>query len=111
MTVEERETIWRAFEREVREQSWALREPFESTPLTEGHHIAWVTTGYGGRTDGLSPIHRVGSVESNETLCQEEIPAPVQWLEVTPAWLATQPLCGHCARIFHARLMVEHAAA
>ena len=98
--------------RVVQDDARDLREQFETTPLEAGQQIAWSTRGYMSCMNGLSPIHRVLIGENGlpGTYCQEEIPAPVTWLELGPGWIDVLSLCGSCARAHHAHTILEGAA-
>ncbi len=88
---------WREIEAAAREHALTVLEIDENTPLVYGAHIAW-TTGIYGRTDELSPLHRVGYPIGSKpyTTCHEAIPEPIRWFILSPALLRTMPPCRFC---------------
>ena len=109
---------WRDIEAAAREQALAVLDAREQTPLEYGEHIAWAEQRF-GRTDGLSDIHRVGLPKSGDpyTTCGVSIPAPVQWMTLSPALVRTMPRCRFCEAEYFRQLeqqaqtqITEHAA-
>lgn len=91
------EDVWLRIEREAREQALMVLAQDESSPLVFGAYLAWVDCIY-GRTDGLSPIHRVGFPIGNKphTTCHEAIPAPIRWMVLSPALIKSIGPCRFC---------------
>jgi len=102
---------WRALERTAIEYALTLVDEAELAGLEFGQPIAWVTAAYGGRTDGLSPVHRVGEPIGAQpfTTCQEQIPAPIHWFTLSPALIDSMPRCRFCVAALQ-RLAKETAA-
>lgn len=96
-------------EREAREQVSAELDARAALPEF-GERIAWAITLY-GRTDELSPVHRVGLPNGKEvyTACGEAIPSARLWLPLTDRLVRTMPRCRFCEAEF-ARLAREQAA-
>lgn len=101
---------WREIEQAAREQVQAELVTRLDTPLVFGEHIAWAVNRF-GRTDDLSPIHRVGFPVGNEpfTTCGEAIPNPVSWLVLSPRLIQSMPPCRFCESEY-ARAPQESAA-
>lgn len=106
----EREEIWRRIEAEAREQASAELEALLQEPLVFGRHIAWAEQRF-GRTDGLSPVHRVGYPIGDDpfTTCGEKIPHPICWLPLNARLIERMPNCRFCASEYQ-RLTKERAA-
>jgi hypothetical protein len=96
MTAEHRET-WQRIEREAHAQVQAELEVDERTPLVFGAHIVWTGCRL-GRTDSLTPVHRVGfpQVHHAFTACGELIPPPIRWSRLSPAMIRTMKRCHYC---------------
>jgi hypothetical protein len=103
---------WRTIERDARSMALAALAAEEAVPLELWQPIAWVNVSY-GRTDDLSPVHRVGApVGGNQyTACHEAIPHPIRRMVLNPALIRTMAPCrfceaeyerGHRTRIIHA---------
>ncbi len=93
----ERAAMWEQLEREAREQVRSEIAADEQTPLVFGAPIAWSLCLL-GRTNGVSPLHRVGQAQHGHayTTCGELIPAPIRWLPLSPAVIRTKPRCKDC---------------
>lgn len=102
--------VWREIERAARQHALTVLEADEKAPPVLGARIAWVDGIY-GRTDALSPIHRVGYPVGDKpyTTCHEAIPAPIRWMILSPALLRTMDLCRFC-EVEHQRAGRSHAA-
>jgi hypothetical protein len=93
----ERADMWRELERQAHEQTVLDLDRLERTPLEFGAHIAWSECLL-GRTNGFSPVHRVGfhQVGNAYATCGELIPPPVKWLPLSPAMVRTMMNCRYC---------------
>lgn len=105
-----RDEIWAEIEREALAQVRSELARDESTPLEFGAPIMWAYNAR-GRTDGLSPVHRVGFPQFNRayTTCGELVPAPILWCPLSPALARTMPRCVYCEAEM-ARVKRERAA-
>ena len=88
---------WREIEQQARDQVRAELARDENTPLEFGAAIVWAFNAR-GRTDGISPVHRVGFPQFNRayTTCGELVPAPILWCPLSPAMVRTMPRCVYC---------------
>lgn len=88
---------WRPIEHEARMHALSVLERDESTPLVFGAHIAWVEFVF-GRTDALTPVHRVGYPIAGKpyTTCHEGIPGPLHWMVLSPALIESLGPCRFC---------------
>lgn len=95
---EERDAIWRRIEADARAQVADELTVLAETPLVYGDHIAWTTTAYKGVTDGVSPVHRVGSPigMTPHTTCGEAIPLPALWFPLNQRLVERMPSCRFC---------------
>ena len=92
-----RNEIWARIEREAHEQVQTALDVDLKTPLAFGAAIVWTECRM-GRTDGLTPIHRVGfpQVRHAFTACGELIPPPIRWSRLSPAMIRTMKHCTYC---------------
>lgn len=104
---------WREIEAAAREQATAVLEARVQTPLEFGEHIAWGIGGFGGTTDALSDLHRVGVPQNDEpyTTCGEAIPHPIHWMTLSPALIRTMPPCRFCQAEYLRHIQDLHAQA
>ncbi len=88
---------WQRIEEEAHAQVLAELDVDEVTPLEFGAAIVWSSCVM-GRTNGLSPVHRVGFPQINHafTACGELIPAPIRWVRASSAVIRTMGKCKYC---------------
>lgn len=90
---------WREIEREAYEQA---RAALAALPLPAlGADVAWVDCRY-GRTDSLSPVHRVGPPldrKHQHTTCGEVIPEPTRLIALNSALTRSLGRCRWCEAI------------
>lgn len=88
---------WRQIEHEAREEVRAALPAIEALPLAFGAHVAWAVGLY-GHTDGISPLHRVGTPLRGESaaICGEIIPAAWQRLTLSPSLVQSMARCRYC---------------
>jgi hypothetical protein len=101
---------WATIEREALEQVRAELAVAEVTPLEFGAHLVWTECLF-GRTNGLSPVHRVGFPQFDRvyTTCGDVIPEPIRWVPLSPAMVRTMARCKFCEAEYQ-RVLMERAA-
>ncbi len=103
-------TDWKRIEAAAKEQVRGELIAEEVAPLEYGRSIAWSDHRF-GRTDGLSPVHRVGFPKGNDpyTSCGEAIPDALRRLALCPGLIRSLGRCRFC-EAESARLAPEIAA-
>ena len=106
-----RNETWARIEQEAHEQVQTELDVDLKTPLAFGAPILWTECRM-GRTDSLTPVHRVGfpQVRHAFTACGELIPPPIRWSRLSPAMIRTMKRCHYC-EVEMARIARENAAA
>ena len=89
---------WRRIEGEALEQVRAELDTEAALPF--GHAVAWSFCRL-GRTDGFSPVHRVGKpvLGTAVTCCGLTIPPAIRLVPLNPNLVRTLGQCHHCERL------------
>lgn len=92
-----RDEIWAEIEREALEQVRSELAADEARSLEFGSAIAWSECQM-GRTNGISPLHRVGLPQHGHdyTTCGDLIPDPIRWVPLSPATIRVMAKCRSC---------------
>lgn len=88
---------WLSIEAEARAQCSETMQLEEVATLVVGNFVAWTEQRF-ARTDGFSPVHRIGDVgESGAvTLCGEMVPEACRRVALTPTLARELGRCRFC---------------